>query len=125
MRLSETELSGYKCTLEGWAAQLGTGIRRLDRIAVERAPDEVENVQLAGERDLAITRLDREASLLAEVRAALARIDDGGYGTCFACGREIGRARLTALPWASCCIACQEEIDRRRAWALSANGQVA
>ena len=125
MRLSETELSGYKCSLEAWVAELGTGIRRLDRIAVERAPDEVENVQLAGERDLVITRLDREAALLAEIRAALRRIDDGSYGTCFACGREISRARLTALPWASCCIECQEVIDRRRAWALVANGQTA
>jgi RNA polymerase-binding transcription factor len=125
MRLSQTELSGYKCRLEEWVAELGMGIRFLDRIAVERAPDEVENVQLSGERDLVITQLDREAALLAEIRAALGRIDDGSYGICFACGREIGRARLTALPWASCCIACQEVIDRRRAWAAATNGQAA
>ena len=123
MRLSETELSGYKCSLEAWVAELGTGIRRLDRIAVERAPDEVENVQLAGERDLVITRLDREASLLAEIRLALDRIEDGCYGVCVNCGGEIARGRLTALPWATCCIACQEEIDRERDWATGAEAR--
>jgi len=35
----------------------------------------VENVPLLG--DLVITRLDREASLVAEVRRALDRIEDG------------------------------------------------
>ncbi len=125
MRLNETELSGYRDRLEACVAGLETGMRLLDRIAVERAPDEVENLQLAGERDLVITRLDREASLLAEIRAALGRIEDGSYGACFACGREISRGRLTALPWASCCIACQEEIDRQRAWASAADGEAA
>ncbi len=125
MRLSETELSGYKERLEARVAQLETGTRILDRIAVERAPDEVENVQLAGERDLVITRLDREASLLAEIRAALERIEDGSYGVCLNCGREISRGRLTALPWASCCITCQEEIDHRRNWASAAHGKAA
>ena len=41
---------------------------------------------------------------LHEVDAALARIADGTYGVCAACGREIGEERLEALPWATLCI---------------------
>jgi RNA polymerase-binding transcription factor len=120
MRLTGRELRAYKERLEARVAELTQGARALDRIAVEVAPDEVENVQLAGERDLVITRLDREASLLAEVRLALDRIEDGCYGLCLNCGEEIARGRLTALPWASFCIGCQEEIDRERGWAARA-----
>jgi DnaK suppressor protein len=100
-------------------------MRLLDRIAVSWVPDEMENLQLAGERDLVITRLDREAALLAEIRAALERIEDGRYGTCVGCDREISRGRLTALPWASCCITCQEWIDRQRDWATGPEASAA
>jgi RNA polymerase-binding protein DksA len=42
--------------------------------------------------------------LIAEIDAALARIDDGSYGTCERCGRAIGADRLHAVPWARLCI---------------------
>ncbi|HZT91119.1 MAG TPA: TraR/DksA C4-type zinc finger protein [Gaiellaceae bacterium] len=41
---------------------------------------------------------------LAEIDAALKRIDDGSYGTCEACGKPIAPERLEALPWARFCI---------------------
>ncbi|MBS2937335.1 TraR/DksA C4-type zinc finger protein [Nocardioides sp. J2M5] len=43
---------------------------------------------------------------LAELDAALDRVDAGTYGTCEACGRPIGDTRLDALPAARTCIAC-------------------
>jgi DnaK suppressor protein len=113
MGLSEAELEGFEEQLRARAAELEKGMGLLDQIAVERAPDEVENVQLASQRDLVITRLDREAVLLGAVREALGRIEDGSYGLCVDCGREIRRARLKAVPWASRCVPCQEAEDRR------------
>ena len=44
--------------------------------------------------------------MLAEIDRALARIEDGTYGTCTNCGKEIALARLDAQPWASLCIDC-------------------
>jgi RNA polymerase-binding protein DksA len=41
---------------------------------------------------------------LGEVEAALARIDDGTYGTCRVCGKEIPAERLEAVPWTTLCI---------------------
>lgn len=41
---------------------------------------------------------------LADIDAALSRIDDGTYGTCSLCGNPIGAERLRALPWARLCI---------------------
>lgn len=43
---------------------------------------------------------------LTEVDAALARVDDGSYGTCESCGRAIPAARLEARPFASRCVDC-------------------
>ena len=41
-----------------------------------------------------------------EIDAALARIEDGTYGTCTRCGKEIPVERLEVYPWASLCIDC-------------------
>jgi DnaK suppressor protein len=47
---------------------------------------------------------------LADVRRALAKLEEGSYGTCDACGGPIGDARLEALPWA---VLCVEDAARR------------
>ncbi|HEX6122686.1 MAG TPA: TraR/DksA family transcriptional regulator [Ktedonobacterales bacterium] len=49
--------------------------------------------------------------VLAQVRAALERLDSGTYGKCERCGREIGARRLEALPYATLCIDCQEAVE--------------
>ena len=43
-----------------------------------------------------------------QIANALARIDNGTYGTCAKCGGEIRRERLVARPIATRCIACAE-----------------
>jgi RNA polymerase-binding protein DksA len=64
------------------------------------------------ERDLAMR--ERASQHLEVVDGALARLDDGSYGTCIRCGRPIARERLEALPWAAHCIDCQTIVDRGR-----------
>jgi RNA polymerase-binding protein DksA len=41
---------------------------------------------------------------LAEIDAALQRIEDGTYGICEVCGKPIGAERLAAIPWTRLCI---------------------
>ncbi len=43
---------------------------------------------------------------VAEVDAAVVRLDQGTYGVCERCGAAIGSARLEALPAARTCIGC-------------------
>ena len=50
---------------------------------------------------------------LIQVRDALKRIEDGTYGRCIACGRQIEAARLEAVPWAAYCLEDQEKQDKR------------
>jgi DnaK suppressor protein len=43
---------------------------------------------------------------LADIDAALARIQEGRYGNCLNCGGPMGLQRLRALPEARFCVAC-------------------
>lgn len=48
------------------------------------------------------------------VVAALARVEDGSYGRCIDCGRELPDERLEALPEAERCIEDQQRVDALR-----------
>jgi RNA polymerase-binding transcription factor DksA len=53
--------------------------------------------------------------ILAQVNAALERMDEGTYGQCQRCGRSIAAARLEAFPYVAYCIECQALIEREQA----------
>src|SRR2546421_6859799 len=110
--MNQTELNKYKAMLEARMAELSAGLRNRDDIAIEKTPDALDEVQLAGERELAIRTLDRESNLLRNVRGALGRIADGSYGVCMHCEEDIKPKRLDAVPWTKYCIKCQEAADR-------------
>jgi DnaK suppressor protein len=63
------------------------------------------------EMGLAYRLQDNDFSRLALVREALSRIEDGTYGICTECDRDIEVKRLEALPWAPTCLKCQEETE--------------
>src|SRR6266566_8614367 len=110
--MNKTELNKYKAMLEVRQAELSAGLRNREDIAIEKTPDALDEVQLAGERELAIRNLDRESIMLRNVRAALSRVADGSYGTCLHCEEDISPKRLNAVPWTAYCIKCQEAADR-------------
>ena len=110
--MTKTELNKHKALLEAKQAELAGGLRNREGIAIEKTADALDEVQLAGERELAIRNLDRESNLLRSVMAALGRMADGSYGTCLHCEEDISPKRLNAVPWTAYCIKCQEAIDR-------------
>ena len=59
------------------------------------------------ENDEVLLGLQRETSeALLQIRQALRQVDDGSYGICESCGKEIGAERLKAMPFATRCIHC-------------------
>jgi RNA polymerase-binding protein DksA len=64
------------------------------------------------QRDLALR--DHNQGHLADVNAALERVEAGTYGECTSCGRPITPERLEALPWTALCIDCSRTTVRRR-----------
>jgi DnaK suppressor protein len=64
------------------------------------------------ERNLALR--NNAQDLLAQVDAALQRLDEGSYGICARCGQAIAPDRLEALPYAIYCITCQSQVEHER-----------
>ena len=114
MKTTDNGMGGFQDVLERKQAELVHVLRKRDGIAIEKSADEMDEIQDASERDLAIRNVDRESKLLRDVKAALRRIPDGSFGTCIDCESAISPKRLAAVPWASRCIQCQEAADRDR-----------
>ena len=112
MKTAPAGMGGFQEILERKEAELVQVLRKRDGIAIEKSADQMDEIQYASERDLAIRNVDRESILLRQVKAALRRIHDGSFGTCIECESAIGPKRLAAVPWASRCIQCQEAADR-------------
>src|SRR5262244_503693 len=65
-----------------------------------------EGATLAFERQHVAALAQAAREQLADIDAALARLADGSYGICRACGQPIGAERLAARPAARTCICC-------------------
>jgi DnaK suppressor protein len=55
---------------------------------------------------------ERESQLVADIDQALLRIDEGSYGVCARCGKDIPERRLDALPTARFDAECQSLIEQ-------------
>jgi len=108
MTMAPDEMSAIKEILVRKEAELNRVLRNRDGIAIEKSADQMDEIQYASERDLAICNVDRDSTMLRQVRAALRRIHEGSFGICMDCESAISPKRLAAVPFASRCIRCQE-----------------
>ncbi|MDE2562327.1 MAG: TraR/DksA family transcriptional regulator [Sphingomonadales bacterium] len=101
----ETKLQAMLNDLLARAGAVEDDLRQpLDDDLPEQAIDLADDEALAGIDDV----LRRE---IAEVRAALLRIENGTYGSCAKCGADIMDKRLEVLPTATLCITCARAAD--------------
>ena len=68
------------------------------------------------EREVEIGLLDEFRTALAELDAAVARADQGRYGSCERCGTAIPPDRLRAVPATRWCLACAKAAERDARW---------
>jgi len=66
----------------------------------------------AMEREKAFLFASSEGKLLYEVDQALRRLYRNEFGICAACGKDIGKARLEAIPHVTLCVSCQEKQEK-------------
>ena len=71
MKTIPTELAGFQEILERKQAELTRVWRQRADIAIEKSADQMDEIQYASERDLAIRHVDRDSTLL---RAGESRI---------------------------------------------------
>jgi RNA polymerase-binding protein DksA len=121
--LSKRELDEFRRLLEAERERLTEELE-----AIEEHQPEVENVALDASggydedlADVASDTFEREKGiaiensvndLLHQVEEALARIEEGTFGTCEVCGQPIHPERLRALPYARLCINCKAREEQ-------------
>jgi RNA polymerase-binding protein DksA len=121
--VSAIDTAEYRTKLEEEKVRLLHAVGFLERENPGSISDELGELADGGTDnhlgDTATAMYDRELDegleegareTLAEIDAALQRIEDGTYGICEVCGKPIGAERLSAIPWTRLCI-----DDQRRA----------
>ncbi len=119
MPLTQDQLHRLRKQLEARARTLRDEID-LAREEIEGAPtqtkDTVEDAAAQGEQRsreaVRSAEQDRDTNELREIAAALTRMDEGRYGECIDCGRDIPLARLEVQPTALRCVPCQQRFEK-------------
>lgn len=91
---------------------LGNGLQQ----SPDDLPDFADQSSFESDRNFLLRLRDRERRLLAKIDEALQRIEEGTFGICEECGKQIGIKRLKARPVVSMCIECktkQEEEEKK------------
>jgi DnaK suppressor protein len=76
-------------------------------------PDETDLAASEVNQNLVFKLRDRERQLLSKIDEAMARIEDGTFGTCADCEEPIEIRRLEARPVSTLCIACKERQEHK------------
>jgi DnaK suppressor protein len=80
---------------------------QLDELGVvEYDENFADSGQVAAEQGENKALVNQLEETLREVERALAKLDEGNYGSCETCGKEIGEARLEAMPATRFCRDC-------------------
>lgn len=120
-RWTDTEIAELRDQLAAEATELRAEIdrtesdiaNRLGDAVIDAGDDQADVGAKAHEREHELVLTYNARELLAQAERALARIDDGTYGSCESCGEPIGKARLQAFPRATLCVSCKQREERR------------
>ena len=83
------------------------------RESADDQPDAVDQAVVDELRDEHLVLAQTDTEVLAQIQAALERIENGTYGRCVVDSEPIEPARLEAVPWAPYCARHQREAEAR------------
>lgn len=108
--MTREELEHYRRVLEALRAELTAAIESAQEQTAPVSPDasigRLTRQDAMQAQQLALELERRNRTRLAQVAAALERIEDGSYGNCTRCEEEISAARLAVKPEAHQCVRC-------------------
>ncbi len=100
-----------KAELQQKLAELQSRLANIKKdVTQSHSGDSAEQAQ-ERENDEVVDAIGNETTQsIRVIQAALSRIDDGSYGFCDTCGKDIGEARLAAVPEATRCVDCAKAL---------------
>jgi RNA polymerase-binding transcription factor DksA len=82
-------------------------------VSLSHAPIHMADLGTASfEQQFTLTLLENEEQVLEQIAAAWDRIDQGTFGRCEECLKEIPKARLLVLPYTRYCVECAREVQQ-------------
>ncbi len=118
--MSQKAIEPVRQVLEKCRDELRRNLFQLEQygriIEDETAPEMLDPAGSRLSNEVLARRLATERTLLQNVESALNRIQEGRFGRCVSCGKEISTKRLEAVPWARYCIHGHGKLEgpRRR-----------
>jgi DnaK suppressor protein len=113
--MKNADAKKYKMLLMAKRAEIVGKAPQREDLWIVQSNEQIEMVQLAGQREFAARTLERSSKSLMQIAGALERIEDGAFGICLDCEEPISDKRLAAVPWAAYCLHCQEMRDAEAA----------
>ncbi len=124
-RMPRLELKKYKELLLKQRTQVGGDLSHISENTLNKSARDASG-DLSGysyhmadhatddyDRDFSLGRATSEQKQLFSIDEAMKRIEDGTYGSCLECGRQIAKKRLKALPQSELCIECQKNTENK------------
>jgi DnaK suppressor protein len=109
LKYYEQKLLERRAALTGIVERTETYGREADTDLTQDPADKASN---AYTKELLFSQSTNDRFILTLIEEALQRIEDGEYGLCVNCSKEVQPKRLEAVPWARHCITCQDLQER-------------
>lgn len=89
-------------------------IEQLSQYGVLDRAERVREQRASGQAEVRVRLMASARMVLADVEAALVRMDEGTYGACMLCARPVPVERLEIVPQARYCLRCQQAREAER-----------
>ena len=123
-RMPKKALKKYKALLLKEREKIGGGLNHITQEALKTSQRDASG-DLSGysfhmadmatdnyEREFSLGRASDDQDILYAIDEALKRVEDGTYGNCPQCGKQIPKKRLDAIPQTELCIVCQSKNEK-------------
>jgi len=97
--------------LETLLGQADIVVHDLIKKTHETLPDPVDRASFESERGTMLRIRDRESKLIRKIQRSLENLENGSFGICEMCEKEIAIKRLKARPVATHCIECKTKME--------------
>ncbi len=77
----------------------------------DNIPDPLDRASFESDRSTLLRIRDRESYLIRKIKRALDHLEDGTFGICELCGKEISIERLKVRPVTLHCIKCKIKME--------------
>jgi len=110
--LHRKRLLALRARLRGITTQMEDNALNKDQTKTTSMPTSMAELGSDNfDQELTLSLAGSEKAALGQIDAALKRIEDGGYGLCEKCGKQIPEPRLQAIPYAALCVRCASKEE--------------